>query len=66
MAVSRFHDLAWAESEDHSRGVIAGALENGSFDLWDAEKLLGGARYVGHDMFGFGVWANSLSFKVIL
>ncbi|KAL1956947.1 hypothetical protein VTO42DRAFT_6694 [Malbranchea cinnamomea] len=39
---SGFHDLAWAESEDHARGVIAGALENGSFDLWDAEKLLNG------------------------
>jgi len=23
-----------------AKGVIAGALENGSLDLWDAEKLL--------------------------
>nr|KMM70646.1 web1 protein [Coccidioides posadasii RMSCC 3488] len=40
---SGFHDIAWAESEDHTRGVIAGALENGSLDLWDADKLLNGA-----------------------
>ncbi|WEW57212.1 protein transport protein S31 [Emydomyces testavorans] len=40
---SGFHDIAWAESEDHNRGVIAGALENGSLDLWDADKLLSGA-----------------------
>jgi len=25
-----------------SRGIIAGALENGSLDLWDADKLLSG------------------------
>ena len=38
---SRFHDIAWGkESDSHSRGVIAGALENGSLDLWDAERLL--------------------------
>ncbi|KAJ9665574.1 protein transport protein S31 [Coniosporium apollinis] len=37
---SRFHDIAWSEpSEDHPRGIIAGALESGSLDLWDAEKL---------------------------
>lgn len=41
-----FNDLAWAESEDNTRGVIAGALENGSLDLWDADKLLSGARFV--------------------
>ncbi|KAF3480522.1 uncharacterized protein GIQ15_05869 [Arthroderma uncinatum] len=40
---SRFHDLAWAETEDSSRGLIAGALENGSLDLWDAGKLLDGS-----------------------
>ncbi|BCR88248.1 putative protein transport protein (SEC31) [Aspergillus chevalieri] len=40
---SGFNDIAWTESEDNSRGVIAGALENGSLDLWDADKLLSGA-----------------------
>ncbi|KAF1989052.1 hypothetical protein K402DRAFT_461475 [Aulographum hederae CBS 113979] len=40
---SRFHDIAWGQSsEDHPRGIIAGALENGALDLWDAEKLLKG------------------------
>ncbi|OJJ47172.1 hypothetical protein ASPZODRAFT_116228 [Penicilliopsis zonata CBS 506.65] len=39
---SGFNDLAWTESEDNKRGIIAGALENGSLDLWDADKLLGG------------------------
>lgn len=43
---SSFNDLAWTESEDNSRGVIAGALENSSLDLWDADKLLNGARFV--------------------
>lgn len=39
----RFHDIAWAPAnEDHPRGIIAGALENGSLDLWDAEKLING------------------------
>ena len=40
----RFNDIAWAESEDYPRGVIAGALENGSIDLWDADKLFKGER----------------------
>ncbi|KAK1143492.1 protein transport protein S31 [Aspergillus melleus] len=40
---SGFNDLAWTESEDNSRGIIAGALENGSLDLWDADKLLSGS-----------------------
>ncbi|PYI24715.1 WD40 repeat-like protein [Aspergillus violaceofuscus CBS 115571] len=40
---SGFNDLAWTDSEDSSRGVIAGALENGSLDLWDADKLLSGS-----------------------
>lgn len=47
MLSSSFNDLAWTESEDNSRGVIAGALENGCLDLWDADKLLSGARFVG-------------------
>ena len=49
--LSSFNDLAWTESEDNSRGVIAGALENGSLDLWDADKLLNGARLVGFSRF---------------
>ncbi|KAA8644191.1 putative protein transport protein (SEC31) [Aspergillus tanneri] len=40
---SGFNDLAWTESDDSTRGVIAGALENGSLDLWDADKLLRGS-----------------------
>lgn len=42
----RFNDLAWTESDDHKRGIIAGGLESGSLDLWDADKLLSGARLV--------------------
>ncbi|KAI4869057.1 hypothetical protein F4820DRAFT_407879 [Hypoxylon rubiginosum] len=42
-ADSRFYDIAWGQpSEDHPEGIIAGALENGSLDLWDAEKLIAG------------------------
>ncbi|KAH7347805.1 WD domain-containing protein [Plectosphaerella cucumerina] len=41
---SRFYDIAWGPAdEDHPKGIIAGALENGSLDLWDAEKLIAGA-----------------------
>lgn len=41
----RFHDIAWSQSsEDYPRGIIAGALESGSLDLWDAEKLQIGPR----------------------
>ena len=40
---SGFNDIAWSEADDeHPLGVIAGALENGSIDLWDAQKLLKG------------------------
>ena len=40
---SRFYDIAWTkETDSESRGVIAGALESGSLDLWDADKLLRG------------------------
>lgn len=40
----RFYDIAWGPPDsDHPRGVIAGALESGSLDLWDAEKLIAGA-----------------------
>ncbi|XXG97684.1 hypothetical protein Hte_003991 [Hypoxylon texense] len=42
-ADSRFYDIAWGQpSEDHPEGIIAGALENGSLDLWDAGKLISG------------------------
>jgi len=42
-SVTRFYDIAWGQSsEDHPKGIIAGALENGSLDLWDAEKLISG------------------------
>ena len=36
----RFYDLAWSPpNNDHPDGIIAGALETGSLDLWDAAKL---------------------------
>lgn len=39
-----FYDIAWGPpDEDHPKGIIAGALENGSLALWDAEKLASGA-----------------------
>ncbi|EPQ61450.1 Bgt-133 [Blumeria graminis f. sp. tritici] len=38
---SRFHDLAWSPpNANHPRGIIAGALENGSLYLWDAKKFI--------------------------
>lgn len=38
---SRFNDIAWTKKADlESRGIVAGALENGALDLWDADKLL--------------------------
>ncbi|KAI0008491.1 hypothetical protein F4779DRAFT_587029 [Xylariaceae sp. FL0662B] len=43
-ADSRFYDIAWGQaSDEYPQGIIAGALENGSLDLWDAEKLISGA-----------------------
>ncbi|KAI9813331.1 MAG: protein transport protein S31 [Thelocarpon impressellum] len=40
---ARFYDIAWGKSkDDHSLGIVAGALENGSLDLWDAKALLDG------------------------
>jgi protein transport protein SEC31 len=37
---SAFNDIAWSEADDeHPLGVIAGALEDGSIILWDAQKL---------------------------
>ena len=41
---ARFYGIAWGPPDaDHPRGIIAGALENGSLDLWDADKLASGA-----------------------
>lgn len=35
-----FNDIAWSEpDDDHPLGVVAGALDNGSIDLWDVAKL---------------------------
>jgi protein transport protein SEC31 len=42
-----FHDLAWSEHLDNKRGIVAGALDNGSLKLWDADKLLNGTRLAG-------------------
>ncbi|RKU43871.1 protein transport protein S31 [Coniochaeta pulveracea] len=43
-AESRFYDIAWGlPNDEHPRGLIAGALENGSLTLWDAAKLIDGA-----------------------
>ncbi|KAK3943517.1 protein transport protein SEC31 [Diplogelasinospora grovesii] len=42
---SRFYDIAWgAPSDDYPRGVIAGGMENGALELWDADKLIAGAE----------------------
>ena len=39
--MARFYDIAWGRtSNDKPRGIIAGALENGSLDLWSADALL--------------------------
>ncbi|KAI5852668.1 hypothetical protein DFP73DRAFT_533578 [Morchella snyderi] len=38
---SKFYDIAWGRvSTERPRGIIAGALENGSLDLWSADALL--------------------------
>lgn len=38
---SKFYDIAWGGvSIERPRGIIAGALENGSLDLWSADALL--------------------------
>ncbi|QDS73681.1 hypothetical protein FKW77_002890 [Venturia effusa] len=37
---SSFYDIAWSQPLDgHSNGIIAGGLESGVLDLWDADKL---------------------------
>ncbi|KAL2435214.1 Protein transport protein sec31 [Exophiala dermatitidis] len=36
-----FHDLAWTPAQDgHKRGIIAGAFDDGTLGLWDADKTL--------------------------
>lgn len=41
----RFHDLAWVDTGDsHKRGIIAGALESGALDVWDADALISKKR----------------------
>lgn len=43
---ARFHDLTWVDTgDDHKTGVIAGALESGALDVWDADKLISDKRY---------------------
>ena len=38
-----FHDLAWTDfGSDSKRGIIAGALDDGSLSLWSADKVLAG------------------------
>lgn len=39
----RFYDIAWGCTSYKPQGVIAGALENGLLELWDAEALLDGS-----------------------
>lgn len=42
---SRFNDIAWTkEADTSSKGIVAGALENGALDLWDADRLLTGTE----------------------
>ncbi|KAK3075354.1 protein transport protein S31 [Teratosphaeriaceae sp. CCFEE 6253] len=40
---SGFNDISWSvPSPDHPLGLIAGALDNGAVEVWDAEKLRSG------------------------
>lgn len=40
----RFYDLSWSQANaSHPRGVIAGGLDTGSLNLWDAASLLEGS-----------------------
>ncbi|KAK6439048.1 protein transport protein S31 [Oleoguttula sp. CCFEE 5521] len=42
---SGFNDIAWSQpTDDHPLGVIAGALDSGAVDLWDAAKLKKGGK----------------------
>lgn len=39
-----FHDLAWTSAQQGpKRGIIAGAFDNGSLGIWDADKVATGA-----------------------
>lgn len=41
--MKRFYDIAWGPADsDYPKGIIAGALESGSLELWDAAKLEAG------------------------
>ncbi len=43
----RFFDIAWGQpNNDRQLGIIAGALESGSLELWDAERLRTNSSYV--------------------
>ncbi|KAF8460267.1 hypothetical protein BDZ91DRAFT_739452 [Kalaharituber pfeilii] len=40
----RFYDIAWGRvSNDKPKGIIAGALESGTLNLWSADALLDGS-----------------------
>ncbi|PHH82901.1 hypothetical protein CDD82_4335 [Ophiocordyceps australis] len=40
---AKFYGIAWGPPDsEHPKGIVAGALENGSLDLWDAAKLESG------------------------
>src|SRR5215469_6449914 len=54
---SRFYDIAWGQpNNDRPLGIIAGALESGSLDLWDAEKLRTNSSYVYSSPYSDRVW----------
>ena len=41
LMLNRFHDIAWVHPTGKGEnGIIAGALEDGSLNIWDADKLL--------------------------
>ena len=38
---NRFYAIAWSKpSEGRSKGVLAGAFENGTIELWDVQELI--------------------------
>lgn len=44
LCLPSFHDLAWTSAQEgHKRGIIAGAFDNGSLGIWDADKVATGA-----------------------
>ncbi|ANZ73106.1 BA75_00832T0 [Komagataella pastoris] len=41
---ARFHDLAWTNPvSKYQRGLLAGAFDNGTIQLWDSSSLLNGS-----------------------